>query len=115
MKNCPFCNSPAHVTERPRGYRVECTKRFNGCPMNMRTSHHRFKEDAVNAWNTRHQEKPIDMSICTFNDGLFQVIIKDDSGYEVTLEGTQKLDSDTFNFVNEIAPACVFTRYYREL
>jgi hypothetical protein len=56
-----------------------------------------------------------EISICTFNDGLFQVIIKDENLNEVTLEGKQKLNEEDFNFVNEFAPACVFTTYKRDL
>jgi hypothetical protein len=57
-------------------------------------------------------KETIYMSICTFNDGLFQVIIRKDN-YEVTLEGTQVLGPNDFEFVNGIAPACVFTEYQR--
>lgn len=53
MKNCPFCNAPAHVTEKSRGFRVECTERFKSCNINMRTKHLATKEAAIKVWDDR--------------------------------------------------------------
>lgn len=114
MKNCPFCNSPAHITSRPRGYRVECTKRFQTCPMNMRTSHHPTEKGAIIAWDTRYEGNSIDLSVCTYNDGKFDVMIKDDEGHDVVLSGEQNFNDEVIEWLLEIAPACVFTRYFRE-
>ena len=57
LKPCPYCGNEAVYTYRlvtsGKCHRVECTKRFSGCPMNARTHHHEEKEDAAEAWNTR--------------------------------------------------------------
>lgn len=56
----------------------------------------------------------LDISIVTYNDGKFDVIFCDsDSGEEITFSGEQKIGSDDFDFINRIAPACVFTKYRR--
>jgi len=54
------------------------------------------------------------ISVCTYSSGDFEVIIKDENDREVTLSGNQKLTPEEFELVNELAPACVFTRYVRE-
>jgi hypothetical protein len=57
----------------------------------------------------------LSISVCTFQNGSFDVILSDpDTGEEVTLSGEQKLDEEQFNFVNDKAPACVMTTYTRE-
>jgi len=57
-------------------------------------------------------KKRIKMSICTYQDGLFQVMIVDEAtGKEIHLEGHRELTRDEFEFVNDIAPACVWTTY----
>ena len=59
LKPCPFCGGKGVYTERAvpiRGamnWRVECEGRFNTCPVNMRTRHHRDVVCAAAAWNTR--------------------------------------------------------------
>ena len=54
------------------------------------------------------------ISVCPFQNGAFDVIIKDENGREVTLSGHQKLSAEEFDLVNELAPACVFTPYIQE-
>ena len=54
------------------------------------------------------------ISICTYEDGEFEVILKDENDREVTLCGNQVLSAEEFGLVNKLAPACVFTRYERE-
>jgi hypothetical protein len=58
-------------------------------------------------------DREILISVVTYNDGKFEVILKDDEGREVSFLGEQKLSEEDFEFVNEIAPACVWTRYRR--
>jgi hypothetical protein len=53
LASCPFCNGDALRSETPRGYRVECSNRWQGCPMNMRTHHRLTQEAADAAWDTR--------------------------------------------------------------
>ena len=54
----------------------------------------------------------IQMSICTFQDGVFQIIIQDkDTFEEITFDGQKELTDEQFEFVNRIAPACVYTPY----
>ena len=53
LKSCPFCGSVAVVTIKPRGFRVECSNRSNGCPVNMRTHHKVDANQAKTQWNTR--------------------------------------------------------------
>ena len=53
------------------------------------------------------------MSICTYQDGSFEVMIKNDEGEEVMLCGEQKLTPEEFEIVDKIAPACVWTKYER--
>lgn len=55
------------------------------------------------------------ISVCTYEDGEFEVILKDENDREVTLYGNQVLSAEEFQLVNELAPACVFTRYVREI
>ena len=54
------------------------------------------------------------ISVCTYSNDDFEVIIKDDSDSEVTFHGCQRLTDEEFDLVNELAPACVFTRYVQE-
>ena len=54
------------------------------------------------------------ISICTYNNGAFDVIFQDPDTYEeITLSGQQSVKGEQFDFINRIAPACVFTRYAR--
>lgn len=54
------------------------------------------------------------MSICTFNNGTFDVIFRDKAtGEEVTFSGKQEVKGKQFDFINRIAPACVWTDYQR--
>lgn len=55
------------------------------------------------------------ISICTYQSGDFEVILKDGKGNEVTLSGNQKLTPEEFEMINELAPACVFTQYNQEI
>lgn len=50
---CAFCGAEGKYTNRPFGWRVECTERFVMCPMNARTHHHKEKTYAAANWNTR--------------------------------------------------------------
>ena len=58
LKPCPFCGGEAVVTIRPRGFRVECSKRGGGCPVNMRTHHQGEAKKAKDQWNTRAKTTP---------------------------------------------------------
>lgn len=56
----------------------------------------------------------IELSICTYGSGDFEVMIVDKAtGKELTLSGNRKLSADEFEFVASIAPACVWTEYQR--
>jgi len=57
-KKCPFCGSDATVTERDRGFRIECSMRFESCPVNCRTHHFDSIIEAIDAWNTRASYMP---------------------------------------------------------
>ena len=52
------------------------------------------------------------ISIVTYKNNKFDVIFKDDEGHEVTFSGEQKVSEEEFEFINDIAPACVWTRYF---
>lgn len=55
------------------------------------------------------------MSICTYKDGLFEVILKHtETGREIVFTGNQKLSEEDFDLVQEIAPACVWTKYLKD-
>ena len=57
----------------------------------------------------------ISMSICTYQSGDFDVMIRDqETGHEVTLSGNQKVEDEDFELINAIAPACVWTKYTRD-
>lgn len=53
------------------------------------------------------------ISILTYKDSKFEVIFRDDEGHEITFSGEQKVSEEEFEFINNIAPACVWTRYFR--
>jgi hypothetical protein len=54
------------------------------------------------------------MAICTFQSGDFDVMIKDkETGREIFLSGNQKITKDQLDFINDVAPACVWTDYTR--
>lgn len=55
------------------------------------------------------------LSVVTYNDGKFDVIIRDaKTDMEVTFSGnTPEITDEEFDFLNEVAPACVFTKYTR--
>ena len=55
------------------------------------------------------------ISVCPFQNHDFDVILKDGRGHEITLSGTRKLTDDELVLLNELAPACVFTHYTREI
>jgi hypothetical protein len=58
--------------------------------------------------------KELSISVCTYKDGTFEVILKDSVTLEeVTLSGKQDVSDDELDFLNGRAPACVFTRYIR--
>ena len=55
------------------------------------------------------------ISVCTFKNGTFDVILQDrETGEEVTLSGERQFDEKEFQFLDRVAPACVFTKYIRE-
>ncbi len=55
------------------------------------------------------------ISVCPFNSGDFDVIIKDsDTGEEVTLSGHQELNREELEVLTNLAPACVWTKYISE-
>jgi len=56
----------------------------------------------------------LSISICTFDDGTFDVIFRNKkTGEELTFSGAQKLSPKKFDFANQIAPACVWTDYQK--
>ena len=56
----------------------------------------------------------IRISICTFQNGSFDVMFRDvATGREITFTGQRKLNEEEFEFADEIAPACVWTEYER--
>ena len=56
----------------------------------------------------------IDLSFCVFNDGRLDVIVRDTSnGREFIFTGNQDISSEDFEFINEVAPSCVYTQYKR--
>jgi hypothetical protein len=62
MKPCPFCGSFAVFEPRLDYSIIRCSRRNDGCPVNMRT-HKGFAtfQEAKAAWNTRAtitQEEP---------------------------------------------------------
>ncbi len=56
------------------------------------------------------QPDEINLSICPFQNGEFDVIIETKE-YEMTLSGTRKFDADELEFLDGVAPSCVYTRY----
>lgn len=54
------------------------------------------------------------MSICTFNNGDFDVMFRL-GDREVTFSGNQELSDDELDLSLEIAPACVWTDFVQEL
>lgn len=56
----------------------------------------------------------IDISICLFQNGTFDVIFRDRSTHdEITLSGSHKLTDEQKEFAYRVAPACVYTKYLR--
>ena len=51
------------------------------------------------------------ISICTFANNDFEVILNDDDDREVVLKGKQKFTEEDLEFINEFVPPCIFTRY----
>jgi len=62
MKPCPFCGSFAIFEPRADCAIIRCSRRNNGCPVNMRTpdGFATFRE-AQAAWNTRARINPARM------------------------------------------------------
>ena len=61
-------------------------------------------------------QKSILISIVTYNNGEFDVMIEDDESHKsITLSGEQRVTDEEFEFINEIAPACVWTKWSREI
>ena len=56
LRNCPFCGGAANVTKKDVLFRVECTQRFDVCPVNLRTHHCVSEQAAIKLWNTRVSE-----------------------------------------------------------
>ena len=55
------------------------------------------------------------MSVCPFNSGDFDVIIKDpDTDEEVILSGHQELSHEELEVLTKLAPACIWTKYVSE-
>ncbi len=57
MKKCPFCDGEAVAEEHGQGWRITCENRHTTCPMNMRTHHQASEKKAIEAWNTRIDDK----------------------------------------------------------
>jgi hypothetical protein len=54
------------------------------------------------------------ISVCTYQNGQFDVILRDKAaGKEITFSGERKVSSEDHEFLNRIAPACVWTDYQR--
>ena len=57
----------------------------------------------------------IELSICTYENGEFDVMLRDTAtGEEVTLSGVKHLSPEEFELTLRIAPACVWTSYRSE-
>lgn len=52
------------------------------------------------------------ISICTFQNGAFDVMLSVD-GREIVFSGEKKISADELDFINRIAPTCVWTKYQR--
>jgi hypothetical protein len=54
----------------------------------------------------------INISICTYNNGTFDVMfVNRETKEELCFSGKKKLTEEEFDLANKIAPACVWTRY----
>lgn len=52
------------------------------------------------------------ISVCTYNDGQFDVMIKDgETHQELVFSGNQKVDEEGLELLNKLVPACVWTSY----
>lgn len=54
------------------------------------------------------------ISVCTYQGGDFDVMIKDGVGGYVCLSGKNNLTKEEFEILDRLAPACVFTKYKTE-
>jgi hypothetical protein len=56
--------------------------------------------------------RTIKLSLCTFQNGTFDVMVKDgETDEEICFSGEKKLTDKELDMVNSIAPACVWTTY----
>lgn len=74
----------------------------------------REKLDRIACYNEPSQ---IDLSFCPFNNGSMDIIvINKDTGEEVTIEiDKHNLSEKQLNFLDKVAPACVWTTYERKV
>jgi hypothetical protein len=57
----------------------------------------------------------LEMSICTYENGEFDVMLRDTAtGEEIELSGFKRLSPEQFKLIDRIAPACVWTSYRSE-
>jgi len=54
------------------------------------------------------------MSVCIYQNGEFDIFIRDMEDKEVCFQGTSKLSEEEFRMIDKIAPACVWTTYKRK-
>ena len=54
----------------------------------------------------------IEISIVTYNDGKFDVMLQDPETFErITLSGEQTFNKEELEYAGRIAPPCVFSTY----
>jgi hypothetical protein len=57
----------------------------------------------------------LEISICTYENGEFDVMLQDPaSGEGIELSGFKRLSPEQSKFIDRIAPACVWTSYRSE-
>lgn len=56
LKPCPFCGGKAELSDDYLFFSVHCSN--PDCEFEIETKRVEVKSDAINAWNTRHNEPP---------------------------------------------------------
>lgn len=72
LPNCPFCNAAMHLCNKsaphnPRAWRVECTARWTGCPINFRT-HEGTKDEAAAQWRKCAPESRLSLALAELEE-----------------------------------------------
>ena len=77
--------------------------------------HPRHLDAALDAiQQTTEPEHYLDISICAYQSGDIDVLLKDETGAELEITASGfNLDADDLDFINKNTPACVWTRYGR--